>query len=175
MIDLASIIGNAIMITIFVFTMMLLVDYINVITKGKMQKKVKGGIGRQYIIASFLGSTPGCLGAFMNVSFYVHGLITFGAIVGGMIATCGDEAFVMLARKKSLPHIQKRTAKEAVDFLLKNDFCNPHQLVRTKKKVAKRKKFFQELFDKVPVFLLNTVETPTESLARLKNIADEYL
>jgi hypothetical protein len=33
----------------------------------------------------------------MNVSFYVHGLISFGAIVGGMIATSGDEAFVMLA------------------------------------------------------------------------------
>ncbi len=33
----------------------------------------------------------------MNVSFYVHGLLTFGAIVGGMIATSGDEAFVMLA------------------------------------------------------------------------------
>jgi len=33
----------------------------------------------------------------MNVSFYVHGLLSFGAIVGGMIATSGDEAFVMLA------------------------------------------------------------------------------
>ena len=33
----------------------------------------------------------------MNVSLYVHGVITFGAIVGGMIATSGDEAFVMLA------------------------------------------------------------------------------
>jgi len=33
----------------------------------------------------------------MNVSFYVHGLVGFGAIVGGMIATSGDEAFVMLA------------------------------------------------------------------------------
>jgi len=34
----------------------------------------------------------------MNVSLYVHGLISFGAIVGGMIATSGDEAFVMLAQ-----------------------------------------------------------------------------
>jgi len=49
-------------------------------------------------MASFLGSTPGCLGAFMDVSLYIHGLISFGAIVGGMIATSGDEAFVMLAQ-----------------------------------------------------------------------------
>jgi hypothetical protein len=34
----------------------------------------------------------------MNVSLYVHGFISFGAIVGGMIATSGDEAFVMLAQ-----------------------------------------------------------------------------
>jgi hypothetical protein len=34
----------------------------------------------------------------MNVSLYVHGVISFGAIVGGMIATSGDEAFVMLTQ-----------------------------------------------------------------------------
>lgn len=97
MFEIMPIFSHAIMISIFVFTMMLLVDYFNVLTKGKMQKTVKGGRFRQYFVASFLGSTPGCLGAFMNVSFYVHGLISFGAIVGGMIATSGDEAFVMLA------------------------------------------------------------------------------
>ncbi|HIE28878.1 TPA: selenocysteine protein [Candidatus Poribacteria bacterium] len=87
---------QSLMITEFVFVMMILVDYINVLTRGKMNKAVRGGLFRQYIVASFLGSTPGCLGAFMNVSFYVHGLLSFGAIVGGMIATSGDEAFVML-------------------------------------------------------------------------------
>ena len=59
---------------------------------------MKGGQWRQYTLSSFLGSTPGCLGAFMNVSLYVHGMISFGAIVGGMIATSGDEAFVMLVQ-----------------------------------------------------------------------------
>jgi len=33
----------------------------------------------------------------MNVSLYVHRLLGCGAIVGGMLATSGDEAFVMLA------------------------------------------------------------------------------
>ncbi|PIU63302.1 MAG: selenocysteine protein [Armatimonadetes bacterium CG07_land_8_20_14_0_80_40_9] len=85
------------MITIFVFVMMVFIDYINVLTKGKMSIAVRGGLFRQYIMAGFLGATPGCLGAFMNVSFYVHGLISFGAVAGGMIATSGDESFVMLA------------------------------------------------------------------------------
>lgn len=97
MFELLSIINRSILITIFVFVMMLLVDYLDVITKDRLEKIVKGSRLRQYTIASFLGSTPGCLGAFMNVSLYVHGLIGFGAIVGGMIATSGDESFVMLS------------------------------------------------------------------------------
>ncbi|MBW2040179.1 MAG: arsenic efflux protein [Deltaproteobacteria bacterium] len=87
---------HGLMISVFVFVMMTLADYLNVLSQGKMNRAIRGGLFRQYIATSFLGATPGCLGAFMNVSFYVHGLITFGAIVGGMIATSGDEAFVML-------------------------------------------------------------------------------
>ena len=88
---------HALVIVIFVFAMMVIVDYFNVLTRGKMNRVMKGGKVRQYTIASFLGATPGCLGAFTNVSFYTHGLISFGAIAGGMIATSGDEAFIMLA------------------------------------------------------------------------------
>ena len=54
--EITPIISHAVMITIFVFVMMLLVDYFNVLTKGKMKRVVKGGRGRQYIAASFLGS-----------------------------------------------------------------------------------------------------------------------
>lgn len=96
MFEILPIVNRAIIITLFVFVMMLLVDYFNVLTKGRMRKAVKGSRFRQYTAASFLGATPGCLGAFMNVSMYVHGLLSFGAIVGGMIATSGDESFVML-------------------------------------------------------------------------------
>lgn len=97
MIDIATgVLTRALIISVFVFVMMLLIDYINVISKGKMRKIVSRKRRGQYITASFLGSTPGCLGAFMNVSLYVHGLLSFGAITAGMIATSGDEAFVML-------------------------------------------------------------------------------
>ena len=88
---------QALIISFFVFFMMLLTDYINVITRGHLSVIVKGGRWRQYFMASFLGATPGCLGAFLNVSFYTHGLLSLGAVTAGMIATSGDEAFVMLA------------------------------------------------------------------------------
>lgn len=95
--DILHALKHAGMISLFVFVMMLLVDYFNVLTKGRLTTAMRGGGWRQYPISSFLGATPGCLGSFLNVSFYVHGLLTFGAIVGGMIATSGDEAFVMLS------------------------------------------------------------------------------
>ena len=85
-------------IVLLVFTMMVLVDLINVWTRGKIRvfigEKKKY---RQYFVASFIGSLPGCLGSFTNVSLYIHGLISFGALAGAMAAASGDEAFVMLA------------------------------------------------------------------------------
>ncbi len=88
---------DAVTITIFVFSMMVFVDWLNVRSRGGMTTALRGRRWREYVLASFLGATPGCLGAFMNVSLYVHGLISFGAIVGGMIATSGDESYVMLS------------------------------------------------------------------------------
>ena len=92
-----NVLKQSLTITLFVFVMMLILDYINVLSKGRINSIIKGRRWRQYLVSSFLGATPGCLGAFLNVSFYVHGLISFGALVGGMIATSGDEAFVLLA------------------------------------------------------------------------------
>lgn len=85
------------MITTLVFVMMVLVDYLNILTQGKLHKMIQGGGKRQYPISAGLGALPGCYGAFTNASLYMHGLISFGAIVGGMIATSGDEAFVMFS------------------------------------------------------------------------------
>jgi len=47
------------------------------------------------VLAAFLGVVPGCLGAFTAVSLYSHRALSFGALVTAMIATSGDEAFVM--------------------------------------------------------------------------------
>ncbi len=85
------------LITGFVFIMMLVIEYINVQTKGLWQTQLLGNKWKQYIFAALLGVIPGCLGAFTAVSLFSHRLISFGAIVTTMIATSGDEAFVMFA------------------------------------------------------------------------------
>ena len=82
------------------------------------------------------------------------------------------DAVVLLTRDKKEKPFRELSAKEALSFVLKNDFCNPHQLVRNPKKKKMREGFFRELFRRVPVYLLNTVETPAQSLARLKKVAE---
>jgi len=92
-----GIIQHALMITGFVFVMMLLIEYLNVLTSGGWQKRLANKVWGQYVLASLLGVIPGCLGAFVVVAMYSHGIITLGAVVAAMIATSGDEAYVMLA------------------------------------------------------------------------------
>ena len=62
-----SVLREAVTITLFVFSMMIFVDWLNVRSRGRMTAALRGGKWREYLLASFLGSTPGCLGAFMNV------------------------------------------------------------------------------------------------------------
>ncbi len=88
---------KSIMITGFVFIMMLIIEYINVQTKGIWQNSLSSNIWKQYFLAALLGAVPGCLGAFTTVALFSHRLISFGAVVAAMIATSGDEAFVMFA------------------------------------------------------------------------------
>jgi len=89
--------NHAIGITGFVFVMMLVIEYVNVFTRGLLSRKLARNRWGQYAVAALLGATPGCLGAFMVVGMYSHRMLTVGAVVTAMIATSGDEAFVMFA------------------------------------------------------------------------------
>jgi len=89
---------DSVSISLLVLLMMIVVDFINVRSKGKLQAILKNSSEwKQYLIGSFLGTLPGCLGSYAGVSLYMHGIISYGTIAGLMIATSGDEAFVMLA------------------------------------------------------------------------------
>jgi Protein of unknown function (DUF2899). len=88
---------HAIMIAGFVFVMMLVIEYINIQTKGSWQNVIMRHQWLQYVFSAFLGFIPGCLGAFTTVALFTHNIISFGALSAAMIATFGDEAFIMLA------------------------------------------------------------------------------
>ena len=89
---------DTLQVTLLVTVMMILVDIINVWSRGKIAGLLRGKKNyRQYVVSSFIGTIPGCIGGFTNVSLYIHGLISFGALAGSMIAVSGDEGIVMLA------------------------------------------------------------------------------
>lgn len=94
---LQSVLGDALMITGFVFAMMLLVEYLNVATSGVAARRLEQGGLLGYAAVILVGTMPGCLGAFTDVTLYIHRVISLGALAGSMVAASGDEAFVMLA------------------------------------------------------------------------------
>jgi len=95
--EFTEILNHALVITSFVFTMMLLIEYVNVMTRGSWQEKLSSSKFGQYFLGVLLGVVPGCLGSFTMISLYSHGVFSFGALVAAMIATSGDEAYVMLS------------------------------------------------------------------------------
>ena len=94
---LQSVLGDAFLVTGFVFAMMLLVEYLNVATAGWLAQRLERGGLAGYAAVILVGTFPGCLGAFTDVTLYIHKVISFGALAGSMVAASGDEAFVMLA------------------------------------------------------------------------------
>lgn len=93
-----GILGHSITITFFVFVMMVIIEAVHVLSNGRWEAYfcARGGL-HQYVWAVLLGAVPGCLGGFAAVTLFQHRLFSLGALVATMIATSGDEAFVMLA------------------------------------------------------------------------------
>ena len=92
-----EILSSATLITGLVIVMMMLIECINVWSKGKFTGDISRSKPLQVVISALLGSIPGCMGGFAVVSMYTHGIVSFGALVAMMIASSGDESFVMLA------------------------------------------------------------------------------
>lgn len=94
---LIDILRNSILITGLVVIMMMMIESLNIESKGMVFKGLQRTKIGQVVIAALLGSIPGCMGGFATVSLYTHRMFSFGALVAMMIASSGDEAFMMLA------------------------------------------------------------------------------
>ena len=77
--------------------MMLFIEYINVRSKGHSLEKLQRSPFGQVLVGALLGLIPGCIGGFAAVSLFTHSMLNIGALVAMMIATTGDESFVLLA------------------------------------------------------------------------------
>ncbi len=88
---------QALMITSFVMVMMLIIEYVNVYSRGKWAKHLQHNSKYQIILGAFMGILPGCLGTYAMVSLYTHNIIHLPALVAALIATSGDEAYIMFS------------------------------------------------------------------------------
>lgn len=92
-----STLKQSVMITVFVLIMMVAIEYINVQSKNTWAEKLQRSPFLQIVVAGLLGIIPGCMGAFTVVSLYIHRMMGLAGLITVMIATSGDEAFVMFA------------------------------------------------------------------------------
>jgi hypothetical protein len=88
---------QTLIITTFVLGLMMVIEYVNIQTRGLWSEKIQQKPLMQIVLGSLMGVIPGCLGSYTMVSLYVHRVVMFPAIVATMIATSGDEAFLMFS------------------------------------------------------------------------------
>lgn len=84
-------------ITLIIFILMIFIEIFVLKYKKQITKFIKKNRFLEYFTSSFFGIIPGCVGTFAMDSLYMTGLIGFGGIVAVMIATSGDEAFLLLS------------------------------------------------------------------------------
>ncbi len=84
-------------ITLIIFVLMVVVEILILKFQDKIIDFVRKNRFVSYVISSFFGIIPGCVGTFAMDSLYMSGLLGFGGIIAVMIATSGDEAFLMMS------------------------------------------------------------------------------
>lgn len=94
---LLEIIRNSILVTGLVVIMMMMIESLNIESKGLIFSGLKKTKVGQIVVSGLLGLVPGCIGGFAAVSLYTHRIISFGALTAMMIASSGDEAFMIMA------------------------------------------------------------------------------
>jgi hypothetical protein len=90
---------------------------------------------------------------------------------GGVIPIVTMKKIILLKRDLQDKNIVTRlSTDEALQYLLAHDFCNPHQLVRDKRKIELRKDFFRRYFEQTDVYLVNTTGTPQATQDEIRAI-----
>ena len=94
---LTEVLRHSVEVTASVTVLMITVESITGVTQGVWPKALGASRWQQYLAAIVLGAMPGCLGTYAIVTLYTYRRLSFGALVACMVATSGDESFVMLA------------------------------------------------------------------------------
>ncbi|MEM3459471.1 MAG: hypothetical protein QXW63_00065 [Candidatus Bathyarchaeia archaeon] len=90
---------------------------------------------------------------------------------GGVIPLTTMRDIILLKRDPADKRIvTKLSVDEALQYMIANDFCNPHQLVKDQRKLELRKDFFHRYFKQTNVYMVNTIMPPRETQQRIREI-----
>ncbi len=93
---------------------------------------------------------------------------------GGVIPMTTIYHIILLKRDKNDQEIvTELSPEEGLDYLVAHDLCNPHQLVRDKRKTELRKNFYRKLLERSTVHMVNTIQTPQESQDAIRRVVVE--
>lgn len=97
-----EVIDHSLTLSGFVISMMLLIEYFHSNSRDLFLNILRADGLKSYFISASLAALPGCFGCFMVVTCYIHGIISFGALITVSIVTMGDLAFLLIARDTQL-------------------------------------------------------------------------
>ena len=69
--------------------------------------------------------------------------------------------------------LRKISVDEAIDYLVKNNFCNPYQMVKDERKLALRTEFFRRMLSSTEVYLFNTHESIEKTHEEIRKIVKD--
>jgi ATP-dependent phosphoenolpyruvate carboxykinase len=88
---------------------------------------------------------------------------------GGVIPLTTMRDIILLKRDPTDSRIVTNlSTDEALQYMTKNDFCNPHQLVKDRRKLKLRMEFFRRYFEQTNVYLVNTIASPQETQQKIR-------
>lgn len=85
-------------ISLFIFILMVLIELLEIKFHDKIKELITNKKTNQNFLSAVLGVIPGCGGTFVVDSLYMSGIVGMGGLLTALIATSGDEAFLLLAK-----------------------------------------------------------------------------
>jgi len=92
---------------------------------------------------------------------------------GSVIPMTTVRHVIMLRRDPKEKVVETLEPGDALEYIRCDDLCNPHQIVRTDRKMRMRETFFKKFFGSSQVSLVNTTGTPDETQRIIRDIISE--
>ena len=84
-------------ISLIIFFLMIISEYLVTRYKDQIIRLMLKNKRTGYILSSLFGTLPGCTGVFAMDSLYMAGYLSFGGIIAALVATMGDETFLLIS------------------------------------------------------------------------------